>query len=98
MLVALVPVAIIRLANTGSIVPDGTVKVTAAESSTAIMAISPAPPTHTALTPVNTVELLGVTAVSFEAGNNAPGLVGVKSGINHLKNGGGLLPPLVMLP
>jgi hypothetical protein len=36
--------------------------------------------------------LLGVTAVSFEAGNNAPGLVGVKSGINHLKNGGDRSP------
>jgi hypothetical protein len=36
--------------------------------------------------------LLGVTAVSLEAGNNAPGLVGVKSGINHLKNGGDCSP------
>lgn len=92
MLVALVPVAIICLANTGSIVPAGTVKLTEAVSSTAIIAIVPAPPTHTALTPVRIVELLGVTAVSLEAGNNAPGLVGVKSGINHLKNGGDCSP------
>jgi hypothetical protein len=36
----------------------------------------------------------GVTAVNLRAGKSAPGLEGVKSGINHLKNVGGLLPPL----
>lgn len=92
MLVALVPVAITFFAKIGNIVPDGTVNVTATVSLTAMTATSPAPPIHNARTPVNSVLLLGVTAVSLNAGNNAPGLVGVKSGINHLYNGGNISP------
>ena len=86
--------AITCLAKIGSKVPAGTVKETAAVSLQAITLTLPAPPTHNALTPVRTVVLDGVTAVNLRAGKSAPGLEGVKSGINHLKNVGGLLPPL----
>jgi len=86
--------AITFLAKIGSNVPAGTVNETEAVSLQAIITTVPAPPIHKALTPTSSVASLGVTAVSLYAGNIAPGLLGVKSGINHLKKSGGLLPPV----
>jgi hypothetical protein len=93
MLLAVVPVAITLLAKIGKIVPAGTeARVTAAVSLQATTATLPAEPTYKARTPTNSVLLLGVTADSLYAENIAPGLEGVKSGINHLQNKGGRAP------
>jgi hypothetical protein len=82
---AVVPVDITLLTKMGKTVPAGTaVRVTAAVSLQATIATFPVVPTYKALTPTSSVLLLGVTAVSLYAGNMAPGLEGVKSGINHL--------------
>jgi len=78
-------VAAITLAtNTGINTPAfGITSVTAEESSTPFNTRLPVPPTHNARTPVRSVESEGVTAASLRAENNAVGLEGVKSGINH---------------